>query len=395
MRDLWDKISTGLAVTLVILLLFVMGSGLWAVRSLFPLLGMGFVFDLIVIIAALPFALAAGAWVLWTRRGRHLPIEQYGSYLQQGRKLIPLPPLLPATPKVAGATNVTEVKPDIPRLGELIRDNLLVKEAEEGTAPLMLQGFRADGTPRYGTWPGVIGVAGMQNVGKSVTIETLAIIALMQLAHVVVCDTHYMKARSLYKKLQCLEGYITFAKSEQEVAREARKFSQELQRRKGGSEIYPYIFILDEAASIVRSPVGDGIVTTIEEASQEGHGFSMHLVLAIHDFSKDGLGDARIRDFLNWIYCHRMQAGQSKFIEAFNVRKTKAAIAALPAGHTIAKDEVNDIEYLILPFADSKDALAARKVIEQLRPLAQPYQPRRSEERRVGKECRSRWSPYH
>src|SRR3712207_8227438 len=24
-----------------------------------------------------------------------------------------------------------------------------------------------------------------------------------------------------------------------------------------------------------------------------------------------------------------------------------------------------------------------------------PAQPRRSEERRVGKECRSRWSPYH
>ena len=24
-----------------------------------------------------------------------------------------------------------------------------------------------------------------------------------------------------------------------------------------------------------------------------------------------------------------------------------------------------------------------------------PYQPQRSEERRVGKECRSRWSPYH
>src|SRR2546429_4879986 len=27
--------------------------------------------------------------------------------------------------------------------------------------------------------------------------------------------------------------------------------------------------------------------------------------------------------------------------------------------------------------------------------LNAPAQPRRSEERRVGKECRSRWSPYH
>ena len=28
-------------------------------------------------------------------------------------------------------------------------------------------------------------------------------------------------------------------------------------------------------------------------------------------------------------------------------------------------------------------------------PLAEKIKKRRSEERRVGKECRSRWSPYH
>ena len=28
-------------------------------------------------------------------------------------------------------------------------------------------------------------------------------------------------------------------------------------------------------------------------------------------------------------------------------------------------------------------------------PKKRPYNLRRSEERRVGKECRSRWSPYH
>ena len=30
-----------------------------------------------------------------------------------------------------------------------------------------------------------------------------------------------------------------------------------------------------------------------------------------------------------------------------------------------------------------------------LAPAAGAYVPQRSEERRVGKECRSRWSPYH
>src|SRR3989454_10080299 len=32
---------------------------------------------------------------------------------------------------------------------------------------------------------------------------------------------------------------------------------------------------------------------------------------------------------------------------------------------------------------------------ELLAPAAFDFSPRRSEERRVGKECRSRWSPYH
>ena len=31
--------------------------------------------------------------------------------------------------------------------------------------------------------------------------------------------------------------------------------------------------------------------------------------------------------------------------------------------------------------------------VEQI--LQRPFSPERSEERRVGKECRSRWSPYH
>ena len=33
--------------------------------------------------------------------------------------------------------------------------------------------------------------------------------------------------------------------------------------------------------------------------------------------------------------------------------------------------------------------------VEELKELIQSYKPDRSEERRVGKECRSRWSPYH
>lgn len=370
MKDLWDKITTGVCVVIALLLLFVLGMGLWSQRQWFPFVGGTFIVVTIVLLALAPFTVFLLVWS-HVRHKEYIESGQNGGYIRSlFGKVTPLPPLALATPKLTGGSaQVTEVKPEIPRLGELIRDNLLIKEDEEGK-PLMLQGFRADTTPRYGQWPGVIGVAGMQNVGKSVTIETLAIIGMMQGAQVVVCDTHHMKARSLYKKLSCLDGFIRFAKTEQEVAREARKFSQELAARKAGREAYPYIFILDEAASIVRSPIGDDVVNVVEEASQEGHGFHMHLVLAIHDFSKDGIGDARIRDFLNWIYCHRMQAGQSKFIAAFNTRKTKQMIAALPAGHTVSKDEVNEVDYLIMPFADGKDALAARKAMQDVRGLA-------------------------
>ena len=35
------------------------------------------------------------------------------------------------------------------------------------------------------------------------------------------------------------------------------------------------------------------------------------------------------------------------------------------------------------------------KVIQELEPDLKTFQENRSEERRVGKECRSRWSPYH
>ena len=40
---------------------------------------------------------------------------------------------------------------------------------------------------------------------------------------------------------------------------------------------------------------------------------------------------------------------------------------------------------------DQKVALAIQKTIPQIEKLV----TQRSEERRVGKECRSRWSPYH
>ena len=40
-------------------------------------------------------------------------------------------------------------------------------------------------------------------------------------------------------------------------------------------------------------------------------------------------------------------------------------------------------------------AMMPEPVLEEIRDEMMNYRGSRSEERRVGKECRSRWSPYH
>ena len=54
-------------------------------------------------------------------------------------------------------------------------------------------------------------------------------------------------------------------------------------------------------------------------------------------------------------------------------------------GYTTTVDAASDPEQVILDL--QKAEMAAKK-----KPKAEVF---RSEERRVGKECRSRWSPYH
>ena len=337
---------------------------LWAVylvRQFLPLLGL-FALASSIVLVGMGLTLAVSFTLKHWHKPEVIHLEQWGAYTYRHGKTVALAPINAiAPPRVVAELAM----PKLPRLAELIMDGSLIK-AEAGMM-LMFQGFRQDASIRYGEWPGVIAVSGMQNVGKSVTIMTLVIIALLQGAKVVVCDTHYRKQRSLTRKIEALRNFIEFANTEEEVRKRTEEFSLELANRKNGSEPFPYILVYDETASLMRSDIAGDITNTLEEASQEGHGFNMHLILAVHDFSQDGLGDARIRSFFNWIYCHRMEAGQAKFIQAFNTRKMKSQIAALPRGHSIAKDEVNECEYLILPNGDNRDAMIANKKLLELR----------------------------
>ena len=54
-----------------------------------------------------------------------------------------------------------------------------------------------------------------------------------------------------------------------------------------------------------------------------------------------------------------------------------------------------DIPIVYLTAYADKKTLERAKITEPFGYIIKPFEDRRSEERRVGKECRSRWSPYH
>jgi len=356
----------------------IVGYSVYTVRSDVPGIGHTilntvnafFIMLFVLIVVILPIGLIC-AVVYLVLRGSYRDIGTTGTIFQRLWTTKVFSPLAIAPPNTSIIPEqVKEVARSAPRLGDIISQGKLILQSEAGAE--MLRGYRAsDNSPVYGSWPGVIAVSGGQNTGKSITIATLATIATMQYARVVVCDTHHTKARSLYKKLAVLSDYITFARTEEQVLEQAEIFSQELANRKQGSEIYPFVFVLDEAASILkRSHIAKKVVPVIEQASQEGHGYEMSVVLGLHDLSNEGLGDVRIRAYLGFIYCHRMAQEQAKFIEAFKgrigKRKIVDIISELPSGHAVVRDEYQDVEMLMLPFVDASDTLVAKRELMQV-----------------------------
>ena len=76
----------------------------------------------------------------------------------------------------------------------------------------------------------------------------------------------------------------------------------------------------------------------------------------------------------------------------FNSNKDETVVRVLTKNNTVEKINLED--YLVgvvsgeVPVSFEKEAIKAQAVAARTYAL-------RSEERRVGKECRSRWSPYH
>ena len=88
------------------------------------------------------------------------------------------------------------------------------------------------------------------------------------------------------------------------------------------------------------------------------------------------------------IHAHRSK--DSVYLE--RRRQSARATASPSISATYQKRRENEIHFFYIPFPDTKSRPNPSQ--EDAIP-AENTKHRRSEERRVGKECRSRWSPYH
>ena len=82
-----------------------------------------------------------------------------------------------------------------------------------------------------------------------------------------------------------------------------------------------------------------------------------------------------------------IREGHNKFYINDEQGKQIAEIVFVPTGENLAIIEHTDVDESLKGQGIGKQLVA--KVVEKMR------REKRSEERRVGKECRSRWSPYH
>ena len=100
---------------------------------------------------------------------------------------------------------------------------------------------------------------------------------------------------------------------------------------------------------------------------------------------------------LAWLGSEEKNAAILRMADAI-VRETDVILAANEADVQAAKGAISDVMLDRLRLTQARIAAMAdgmRQVAALPDPVGEVLAEVRSEERRVGKECRSRWSPYH
>src|ERR1051326_1091994 len=102
------------------------------------------------------------------------------------------------------------------------------------------------------------------------------------------------------------------------------------------------------------------------------------------------LSDNQVIVFTQWM-------GRSpKIIEDQITYPLVSNLQGLPSVKAVRAQSMFGMSFIYIIFEDNVDIYWARsRVLEKLSYAASSLPAGRSEERRVGKECRSRWSPYH
>lgn len=271
-------------------------------------------------------------------------IGQFGSVMKSGfigrRKEKVYAPRAPIS-TLAANREAKQNGVKVPRLLELLPDGLTA-----GIENLI--GYGLDGLPVFDEWHGVTAVIGAQNAGKSVTLVLLIAIALIRGMRVTVCDIHAKKERSLFKKIKCLDQFVTFATTEEEILYQVKMFLETL------PVPGEHLLVIDEYNRLIEQFAGEELRTTlpaiINKAGREGHGYGKYLALAIHDLNNDALG-GNIRSWFNFVYAHKIKQEQSHFLNVFNNRKIATVLESLPRGHVLTSEK----EHLIVPLSEKMD----------------------------------------
>src|SRR5260221_11944096 len=113
---------------------------------------------------------------------------------------------------------------------------------------------------------------------------------------------------------------------------------------------------------------------------------------ALARYDRDSAGGTYVVRGLDVIMGEDLATGQ----QVYTVREGAARVN----GHPLELGASRRLVYEAKPdlfFVDSEPHTSAGTAAQRIRFDRQPAvgTPQRSEERRVGKECRSRWSPYH